>query len=105
MSISIQYEIICNGLQQFVIDNPELFTSFDQVFLFGSVLTKKAAPNDIDMLLVYSADIESIISSLPVIRERISAKFRYHADLTVLSSKELENTKFLEKIKQYKRIK
>ena len=40
-----------------------LFKSFDEVYLFGSSL-KNIFSNDIDLLLVYSVDKDSIVKDL-----------------------------------------
>lgn len=100
----MQYET-CSGLQQFVADNYNLFALFEEVYLFGSVLSGKSIPNDIDMLLVYFDDTEKFLPYLQEIRKQVNEKFKYQLDLTVLSRKEFEETQFLEKIRHFERIK
>lgn len=81
-----------------------LFKSFDEVYLFGSSL-KNIFSNDIDLLLVYSVDKDSIVKDLDKISSVLFDYFQKPIDITVLSHYELIDCGFLEKIKTYTRIK
>lgn len=81
-----------------------LFKSFDEVYLFGSSL-KNNFSNDIDLLLVYSVDKNSIVKDLDKISSVLFDYFQKPIDITVLSRDELIDCGFLEKIKTYTRIK
>lgn len=76
-----------------------LFDSFDEMYLFGSILNNNITPNDIDILLIYSKKTRTIvneINTICLILERVSG---LPIDLTVLSMKEEAEINFLERIK------
>ena len=57
-----------NNMANYIKQNISLFESFDNVYLFGSILKDDVIPNDIDILLIYSeycykAEQEAIIIS------------------------------------------
>lgn len=81
-----------------------LFKSFDEVYLFGSSLNSILS-NDIDLLLVYSVDKDSVVKDLDKISSVLFDYFQKPIDITVLSRDELIDCGFLEKIKTYTRIK
>ena len=71
---------------------------FEQAFLFGSSLHSDAA-NDIDILLVYDEDSLELVRTEKARVKGILVRLLGNIciDFTVLSSAELEQTKFLEK--------
>lgn len=75
-----------------------LFDSFDNVYLFGSILDINKIPNDIDILLIYSEYSSKIINDLGSICSGLEEISGLPVDLTVLSIEEEKDTKFLEKI-------
>lgn len=79
--------------------NITLFHSFNEVYLFGSILNDNLIPKDIDLLLIYSKRPKMIINELNTICSVLEKTSRFPIDLTVLSMKEKEETKFLEKLK------
>ena len=81
-----------------------MFKSFDEVYLFGSSLNNILS-NDIDLLLIYSVDKDSVVKDLDKISSVLSDYFQKPIDITVLSHDELIDCEFLEKIKAYTRIK
>jgi len=54
-----------------------------RLFLWGSLVTNKEMPNDIDVLLVMAADFD--IDALPapgrVLFDHVQARLRFHADV------------------------
>ena len=91
-----------NILKKSILNNLKLkislFKNFENVYLFGSVLYEDKAPNDIDILLVYSQYSSDLIKNLNSINSILSKIFDIPVDLTVLSNEELEETNFLEKL-------
>ena len=91
-----------NILKKSILNNLKLkmslFKNFEDVYLFGSALYEDKAPNDIDILLVYSQYSSDLIKSLNSIKSILSKIFDIPVDLTVLSNEELEETNFLEKL-------
>lgn len=82
-----------------------LFDDFENVYLFGSILDKKF-PNNINILLIYSKFSDNLIYSTNNISNELQKILNFPIDLTVLSSEELKEVKFLDKIKlKYTRIK
>lgn len=83
---------------EFIKQNIKLFEQFDSVYLFGSILDFNLVPNDIDILLIYSKYSNEIITSSILIHTILEEKSGLPIDLTVLSSIEEQETKFLKKI-------
>ena len=75
-----------------------LFNSFENIYLFGSILRSKKFPNDIDILLVYSKYSCKIITDLNSICSALEEISGIPVDLTVLSIEEEKDTKFLKRI-------
>ena len=75
------------------------FHSFCSVYLFGSILSLKSQPNDIDLLLIYEKESENIYKDLNFLRIEIENICKLPPHLTVLSVEEENDIKFLEKIK------
>lgn len=84
-----------------------IFDSFIEVYIFGSTLNvDKKYPNDIDLLLVYQKYSETIQDEKNMISSFLEKLFKLHIDITILSEKELEETKFLKKLGSlYERLK
>ena len=76
----------------------ELFNSFDNIYLFGSVLNIEKPPNDIDLLLIYSEYSNIIINDLNIISSAFTKLSELSIDLTVLSVEEEKDTKFLKRL-------
>ncbi|MCL2675688.1 MAG: nucleotidyltransferase domain-containing protein [Firmicutes bacterium] len=94
-----------NRISKFIIENKALFRYCNNVYLFGSVLTKTAVPYDIDLLLVYSCSAEEIVDETKKIRSVLEDELKLPADLTVLSHEELKTTGFLKKVIKYLKVK
>lgn len=88
-----------------LIKNIQLFRLFTRVYLFGSILKNNIAPNDIDLLLVYGQYSDEIQSEKDYICSILEKILNLNVDLVVLSEEELLETKILEKICIYKRLK
>ena len=75
-----------------------MFKNFDHVYLFGSILKANTAPNDIDVLLIYTDYSDKISTACCAIRSILEEEIGLPVDLTVLSSNEERNTGFLKRI-------
>ena len=79
--------------------NLSLFDDFENVYLFGSVLKKtNKLPEDIDILLVYIEQSETLLSALETIRSTLRECSGMKIDLTVLSYAEEQGTCFLNRL-------
>ena len=78
--------------------NMELFKSFKNIYLFGSILNAQKTPSDIDILLIYSEFTNSVISDLNIIYPVFSSLNKLPIDLTVLSVEEEKTTTFLKRL-------
>lgn len=79
--------------------NLSLFDGFVNVYLFGSVLKKtNKIPEDIDILLIYTEQSETLLSSLETIRSILSDCSGMRIDLTVLSYVEEQEVCFLDRL-------
>ena len=89
-----------------ICENIALFDLFDEVYLFGSVLNGLKIPNDVDVLLIYSAYSELIIEEAKRIKYYFEYLIGIPVDLTVLSVEEEKETQFLKRISlRYFRLK
>jgi predicted nucleotidyltransferase len=79
--------------------NINLFDSFNNIFLFGSILLPQKKSSDIDILLLYSIYSERLIESVNNIYNTLNIESEIPVDLTVLSLSEEKELKFLEKQK------
>lgn len=78
--------------------NNKMFDCFDDIYVFGSILNCECAPNDLDVLLVYSVFQNVIISKLEQIRFLFRDEMGLIVDLVVLSKEELKEVNFLERL-------
>lgn len=93
-----------NRVITLLLENIDYFGIFSKVYIFGSVL-KLDDVNDIDLLLVYKSYSERLNVEINIISSHLEDLIQIPIDLTVLSEKELDETKFLEKLDIYKRLK
>lgn len=82
--------------------NPDLFSAFINVHLFGSVLSENCIPNDLDILLVYDGDATRVLEQVSDIKMIFEKEIGLTMDMTVLSSEEVIETDFLERINYLK---
>lgn len=87
-----------NDIVTLICENIALFDLFDEVYLFGSVLDGTKIPNDVDVLLIYSAYSDAIIEEAKRISHSLESLIGSVIDLTVLSVEEERGTRFLKKI-------
>lgn len=83
--------------------NKNIFLFFDEVYLFGSALTK-LSPNDVDLLLIYKLYSPKIEVKKEEISLFLQKLLDIEIDLTILSKNELEQTEFLKNTVSYKKI-
>jgi predicted nucleotidyltransferase len=91
---------------ELILNQSNLLRFFTQAFIFGSVIRKNKTPSDIDLLLVYQDYSGVLLAVKKEVEVLLFENFELYADITMLSSEELEQTEFLEKLKlNYMRIK
>lgn len=89
---------IGNSISSFIKKHIVLFDSFDNVYLFGSILNKNKIADDIDLLLIYSNYSNRIINDLNQISSILESAYGLPVDLTVMSIEEEKDTGFLKRI-------
>ena len=87
-----------NSISHLINQHIKLFNSFNNIYLFGSILNIEKAPNDIDILLIYSEYSNIIINDLNIICSIFANLSELPVDLTVLSIEEEHDTKFLKRL-------
>ncbi len=83
--------------------NTDLFMDFEEVYIFGSVVSEKEFPNDIDLLLIYDDYKTDMSNEIKSIQLQVEKNINIQVDLTVLSKAEIDETCFLSRL-QYKYI-
>lgn len=96
---------LSSDIVEFMSDHATLLDGFDRAYLFGSILSVSDAPNDIDLLLIYSEYSFDMIRSSEQIASILEQQFRLPVDLTILSALEAEETNFLKRIVRYLKLK
>lgn len=94
-----------NNIFNLISKHISIFDSFTEVYFFGSVIKNNNELNDLDVLLVYEKYSEEIFEAKNMIESFLKNLLVLDIDLTILSSDELFETKFLEKICIYERMK
>lgn len=87
-----------NSVTKYIKQNISDFQSFDNIYLFGSILDDSAIPNDIDILLLYSKYSEKINLDSAILSSILENKFGLPIDLTILSINEEKETMFLSRL-------
>ena len=91
---------------QKIIYHIKLFESFENVYLFGSIINEKRIPNDIDLLLIYKDFSSRLLIDLDKISTIFDQLYGFSFDLTVLSEYEEDESNFLIRLNSnYLRIK
>lgn len=75
-----------------------IFELFTEVYIFGSIVKNSKFPNDIDLLLVYEKYTKEIENQKNKIDEFLKTLSNLAIDITLLSERELTETRFLEKL-------
>ena len=78
--------------------NIYLFSLFENVYLFGSILDDSKFSNDIDLLLIYSSYSNRILDDLNQISSVLETMYRLPVDFTLLSIEEEKDIEFLRRI-------
>lgn len=94
MDISTKLKIKDSVIKK-IIYHIEMFQSFENIYLFGSILDEKKNPNDIDLLLIYKDFSSSLLIDLDKIRNTFKELYGFYFDLTVLSENEAEESNFI----------
>lgn len=89
---------IANDISKHIRQNIYLFSLFENVYLFGSILDDSKFSNDIDLLLVYSSYSNRILDDLNRISSVLETMYRLPVDFTVLSIEEEKDIEFLKRI-------
>lgn len=79
-------------------ENIAPFRSFKQVFLFGSALKLNNTFNDIDILIIYHQYSKELNEDLILFSRRLENSTGRLVDITALSSEEMKEIDFLDKI-------
>lgn len=90
---------LSKNIPELVKKHIELFSSFEYVYLFGSVLKPEINHNDLDILAIYIKYQNGISKDILTISDKLEKASGLVVDLTVLSVEEERDTNFLEKIK------
>ena len=88
-------------IPKLVSEHIDLFDSFENVYLFGSILKPEMVHNDVDILAIYLNYSNRINNDILMILDELEKASGLPVDLTVLSVEEEKDTTFLEKIKPY----
>lgn len=80
---------------QKIIYHIELFESFENVYLFGSIINEKRTPNDIDLLLIYKDFSSRLLIDLDKISTIFDQLYGLSFDLTILSENEEDESSFI----------
>lgn len=76
-----------------------LYNTFEQVYLFGSIIKPCIQNNDIDILVIYNKYTEELGKDLALFVKDIEKASGMLVDLTALSIEEEKEVAFLERIK------
>lgn len=99
-TISSNRQVVINTLLE-----SSLLDDFCAVYLFGSLLKDNLMPNDIDLLFVYTQYNYTAATKLKETKKMLESILKIDVDVVALSLNEVNETHFLEKIKNYKQIK
>lgn len=87
-----------NNIIKTVRENVALFERFNKVYLFGSVLDESEFAGDVDLLLIYTIDLEQVVQEICKITIALEKVLGIPVDLTVLSVEEEKETEFLKRV-------
>ena len=72
---------IANDISKHIRQNIYLFSSFENVYLFGSILDDSKFSNDIDLLLIYSSYSNRILDDLNQISSVLETMYRLPVEI------------------------
>lgn len=94
-----------NKIVSSISENINTFNFFTKVYIFGSSINNEH-PNDIDLLLIYEDYKDVLQNEKNYISLFLEKLLKLPIDITILSEKELKETRFLEKLaSRYKKLK
>lgn len=94
-------------IRQIIIDTlskSSLSEYFCAVYMFGSLLKEDSKLNDIDLLFVYTRYDYAVATKLKETKKRLESILKIDVDVTALSLNELNETDFLERIHNFRKI-
>lgn len=86
-----------NKIVSSISENINIFNIFTKVYIFGSSINNKN-PNDIDLLLIYKDYKDILQNEKNNISIFLGILLKLPIDITMLSEREFEETRFLEKL-------
>ena len=86
-----------NKIVSSISENINIFNFFTKVYIFGSSINNKN-PNDIDLLLIYKDYKDILQNEKNNISIFLGTLLKLPIDITMLSEREFEETRFLEKL-------
>lgn len=90
---------IADNIITLIKQHVSLFDDFVNVYLFGSVLdNKNNDPKDVDLLLIYAAQSDTLVSAVEIIRSTLWNESGMPIDLTVLSIAEEQEVHFIKRL-------
>lgn len=99
MDILMKSSRLNNDIIERVRKHITLFNSFENVFLFGSVLEPNTINNDIDILIIYIEYSNEFNNDLMLFSSELEKEIGMLVDITSLSVEEEKETEFLDRIK------
>lgn len=87
-----------DNIAKIILRHIDLFESFNNIYLFGSLIEGNRYPNDIDLLLIYNQYSNEILFDLEKIYTVYDKLYEVTFDLTVLSQKEEEEIGFINRL-------
>ncbi|GAB7391461.1 nucleotidyltransferase domain-containing protein [Lactococcus garvieae] len=97
MAISMNLSTKDNAIHR-IMSHIKLFHSFENIYLFGSVLDEKNTPNDIDLLLIYKNFSSKLLVELDILNVTFEEIHGLSFDFTVLSEYESEELDFITRL-------
>lgn len=85
-------------ITQLILHHIELFDSFDNVYLFGSLVKDANEPEDVDLLLLYNEYSNKILFKIDKICTVFMELYQLTFDITVLSKNEEAEIDFISKL-------
>lgn len=82
-----------------LIEHIDLFESFRNVYIFGSIIKEDKYPNDIDILLIYNQYERQLLFELDRIGTTFDELYGLAFDFTVLSENEEAEMDFISRLK------
>lgn len=101
---SLSNSEILKNVKAIIEKRADLLMNFREVYIFGSVVSGRKFPNDIDLLLIYDEYKKDMLNEIETIRLQVEGKINIQVDVTALSKIEIDETCFLSRL-QYNYLK